>query len=48
MKSKADELGVSIIDIYPDYDEHMQLIKDLDYFTERFVNQQDELRNFGL
>lgn len=47
MKVKADELGVDINDIYPDYDDHKQLIEDLDYFQKRFEDQQFELEGSG-
>jgi ClpP class serine protease len=48
IKLKADELGISVEDVYPNWQDHKQLIEDLDYFQERFDKQVDELRNFGL
>lgn len=48
IKQKAEELGVDYTDVYPDWDEHMQQIEDLDYFTDRFVNQREELQGYGL
>ncbi len=47
IKQKAEELGVDYTDVYPDWDEHMQQIEDLDYFTDRFVEQTNELKSFG-
>lgn len=48
IKSKADELGLSVDEVYPNWQDHMDAIDYLDYVDDRFVKQQDELRNFGL
>lgn len=48
IKQKAEELGIDYTDVYPDLDEHMQQIDDLNYFTDRFVNQRAELEGYGL
>lgn len=48
IKQKAEELGVDYKEVYDQWDEHMQLIEDLDYFTDRFVEQTKELESFGL
>lgn len=48
IKNKADELGISVDEVYPNWQDHMDTIDYLDYVDDRFVKQQDELRNFGL
>jgi hypothetical protein len=48
IENKANELGLSVEDVYPNWQEHMDAIDYLDYVDDRFVKQQDELRNFGL
>lgn len=48
IKLKADELGISVEDVYPNWQDHKQLIEDLDYYQDRFDKQVDELRNLGL
>tara|TARA_R110001599_G_scaffold349187_1_gene577110 strand:+ start:14 stop:448 length:435 start_codon:yes stop_codon:yes gene_type:complete len=45
---KADELGIPVDTIYPDYDEHRRVIEDLKYFEERFEEQKRELIQYGL
>ena len=40
IKQKAEELGVDYTEVYDQWDEHMELIEDLDNFTDRFVEQK--------
>jgi len=47
IKQKAEELGVDYTEVYDQWDEHMELIEDLDNFTDRFVEQTNELKSFG-
>lgn len=47
IKQKAEELGVDYTEVYDQWDEHMELIEDLDNFTDRFVEQKNELKSFG-
>ena len=47
IKQTADELGLPVEEIYDQYEEHIQALDDLDYFTERFDEQVRELRDYG-
>tara|TARA_R100000773_G_C4134746_1_gene64010 strand:- start:100 stop:531 length:432 start_codon:yes stop_codon:yes gene_type:complete len=47
IKQTADDLGVPVEDIYDEYEEHLQALDDLDYFTDRFDEQVRELRDYG-
>ena len=48
LKSTADEIGVPVEDLYPDYEEHLRILNDLDYFEKRFDDQKRELEQYGL
>jgi hypothetical protein len=45
---KADELGIPVTTLYPDYDRHLQLIKDFEYLDKRFDEQKAELESYGV
>lgn len=45
IKEKAEELGINVEEVYPDFNEHLQ---EIDYLTEleqRFVMQQQQFRD---
>jgi len=48
IKQKADELGISVEDVYPDYQEHLDQLDYLEYIEGRFDEQKRELENLGL
>ena len=48
IKEKADELGISVETVYPDYQEHLEQLDYLDYIEGRFEEQKRELENLGL
>lgn len=48
IKVKAEELGLSAEDVYPEWQEHYDAIEYLDYLETKFDEQVDQLRNFGL
>lgn len=48
IKQKADELGISVEDVYPNYEEHLEQLDYLDYIEGRFDMQKGELENLGL
>ena len=48
IKQKADELGISVEDVYPDYQEHLDQLDYLEYIESRFDEQKRELENLGL
>lgn len=48
IKQKADELGISVEDVYPDYQEHIDQLDYLEYIEGRFEEQKRELENLGL
>ena len=45
IKSKAEELGLDVVDVYPDYDEHLQEIEYLADLDQRFIMQQQQFRD---
>ena len=45
IKEKAEELGLDVADVYPDYDEHLQEIEYLADLDQRFVMQQQQFRD---
>jgi hypothetical protein len=47
LKSTADEIGVPVEDLYPDYEEHRRILSDLDYYEQRFEDQKRELEQYG-
>ena len=48
IKVKADELGIPVEDVYPDWQEHLDQLDYLDYIEGRFDEQKRELENLGL
>ena len=48
LRDAADELGLPVTTLYPDYDEHIRLIDDLKYFEGRFDEQKRELESYGV
>ena len=48
LKSTADEIGVPVESLYPDYEEHLRILNDLDYLEGRFEDQKRELESYGL
>ena len=48
IKVKADELGIPVEDVYPDWQEHLDQLDYLDYIEGRFEEQKRELENLGL
>ena len=47
LKSTADEIGVPVEDLYPDYERHLSILDDLDYYEQRFDEQKRELEQYG-
>jgi len=45
IKEKAEELGLDVADVYPDYDEHLQEIEYLADLDQRFIMQQQQFRD---
>lgn len=48
IKIKAEELGLSAEDVYPEWQEHYDAIEYLDYLETKFDEQVAEMRSFGL
>jgi len=48
IKVKADELGIPVEDVYPDWQEHLDQLDYLEYVEGRFEEQKRELENLGL
>ena len=48
LRDAADELGLPVTTLYPDYDEHIRLIDDLKYLEGRFDEQKRELESYGV
>lgn len=48
IKANAENLGISLDDLPIDIPRIEQAIEDLKYYEERFDQQVDELRNFGV
>jgi hypothetical protein len=48
LQTTADEIGVPVDELYPDYDEHLRILDDIDYLTGRFDDQVRELEGYGL
>ena len=48
LRDAADELGLPVTTLYPDYDEHIRAIANLKYFEDRFDEQKRELESYGL
>lgn len=48
IKVKADELGIPVEDVYPDWQEHLDQLDYLDYIEGRFEEQKRQLENLGL
>tara|TARA_R110002073_G_scaffold28407_1_gene90167 strand:- start:835 stop:1320 length:486 start_codon:yes stop_codon:yes gene_type:complete len=46
--TSADELGVPVTTLYPDYERHLQTIKDFEYYDKKFDEQKEELKQYGL
>jgi len=47
LKSTAEEIGVPVEDLYEDYEEHLRILNDLDYYEQRFEDQKRELEQYG-
>ncbi len=45
IKEKATELGLDVVDVYPNWDEHMQEIDYLAEQDQRFIMQQQQFRD---
>tara|TARA_R110002012_G_C11208315_1_gene560860 strand:- start:52 stop:486 length:435 start_codon:yes stop_codon:yes gene_type:complete len=48
LREAADELGMPVTTLYPDYDEHIRVIEDFKYVDGRFDEQKRELESYGL
>lgn len=48
IKIKAEELGLTAEDVYPDWQEHYDAIEYLDYLESKFDDQVAEMRGFGI
>ena len=48
IKVKAEELGLTAEDVYPDWQEHYDAVEYLDYLETKFDEQTEQLRQFGL
>ena len=48
LRETADELGIPVENLYPDYDEHIRVIEDFKYLDGRFDEQKRELEQYGL
>ena len=46
--TSADELGIPVTTLYPDYERHLQALRDFEYFDKRFDEQKRELESYGL
>ena len=47
IKVKADELGIPVEDVYPNWQEHLDQLDYLDYVEGRFLEQKRALENLG-
>ena len=45
IKTRSDELGVDVYDVYPKFDEHKETLRYLKELEERFDQQKEEFRN---
>ena len=48
IKEKAEELGLTAEDVYPEWQEHYDAIEYMDYLETKFDEQTDQLRQFGV
>jgi len=48
IKEKAEELGLTAEDVYPEWQEHYDAIEYMDYLETKFDEQVDQLRQFGV
>lgn len=48
IRIKAEELGLTAEDVYPDWQEHYDAIEYLNYLEGKFDDQVSEMRAFGL
>jgi len=48
IKEKADELGIPVENVYPNWQEHLDQLDYLEYIEGRFDEQKKELENLGL
>lgn len=48
IKEKAEELGLTAEDVYPEWQEHYDAIDYMGYLETKFDEQSDQLRNFGV
>ena len=48
IKEKAEELGLTAEDVYPEWQEHYEAIEYMDYLETKFDEQVDQLRQFGV
>jgi len=45
IKTRSQELGVDVYDVYPKWDEHKETLEYLKYLEKRFDQQKEEFRN---
>ena len=45
IKTRSEELGVDVYDVYPQWDEHKETLEYLKELEERFDQQKEEFRN---
>ncbi|MCP4762788.1 MAG: hypothetical protein GY870_13500 [archaeon] len=45
IKTRSEELGVDVYDVYPQWDEHKRTLEYLSELEERFDQQKEEFRN---
>ena len=48
IKEKAEELGLTAEDVYPEWQEHYDAIEYMEYLESKFDEQTDQLRQFGV
>ena len=48
IKEQSDILGIDVSEIYPNYEDHLNLIQTLKELDDKFMNQQAELKGYGL
>ncbi len=44
---QSENLGIDPTQVDPNIFDHIQLIKDLEYFNNRFIEQRDQLKQYG-
>lgn len=48
LKSTADEIGIPVEDLYPDYEVHLAILFDIEDYERRYEDQKSELEQYGL